>query len=246
MGLRLGLFSLRGTCRACAPMLLLTIHSRLYYMNNLDRLSACTLTIHALLHIADAIEAMGPVWAAWAFPTERGCGRIQRSVKGKRFLYSSIDKYVLQESQLAIVKLKYAFMMAELALKSKSKEKGQEVGNCTCTLPPSPSFMPHLHRHLVDIQFRRLLFSPQAFKEPLEASIRSLLIRTLAVRFKSTSAAMRDLLAQVDLSDYTDWAALRIMDGGDRIRSSSRAPLTQDGRNASWVQVRSTPHMLHL
>jgi hypothetical protein len=32
--------------------------------------------IHALLHIADAIKAMGPVWATWAFPTERACGHI--------------------------------------------------------------------------------------------------------------------------------------------------------------------------
>lgn len=92
--------------------------------------------MHALLHIADAIKAMGPVWAAWAFPTERGCGRIQRSVKGKRFLYSSIDKYVLQESQLSLVKLKFPFMKEELALQKRSQEKAQAVGNCEHPVPP--------------------------------------------------------------------------------------------------------------
>lgn len=66
----------------------------------------------------------------------------------------------------------------------------------------------------------------------------SLLERTLAVRFASTAAAIRLLLDEVDTSDFTDWAALRIMDGGDRIRSATRAPSTRDSRDASWVQVR--------
>jgi hypothetical protein len=63
-----------------------------------------------MLHIADSIEVMGPVWTNWAYPTERLCGRIQRAVKGRRFVYSSINKYVLNISQLEMVKLKYAGM----------------------------------------------------------------------------------------------------------------------------------------
>jgi hypothetical protein len=68
---------------------------------------ACTLPIHTLLHIADDIEAMGPVWAYWAFPMERFCGAIARANKSRRYPYSSINRHVLQVAQLSQIKLTY-------------------------------------------------------------------------------------------------------------------------------------------
>jgi hypothetical protein len=61
--------------------------------------------IHALLHIADAIEAVGPVWASWTFPTERWCGQAQRGVKSRRFVYASINKFVLHNAQMLQIRL---------------------------------------------------------------------------------------------------------------------------------------------
>ena len=43
----------------------------LYYKHDPNRLSACPLTIHALLHIAWGIRVAGPVWTYWAYPMER-------------------------------------------------------------------------------------------------------------------------------------------------------------------------------
>ena len=51
----------------------LELHSpwlRLYYQYKADRLPCTMLTIHALLHVADTIEVLGPVWAWWSFPIE--------------------------------------------------------------------------------------------------------------------------------------------------------------------------------
>jgi hypothetical protein len=67
----------------------------------------CTVTIHALLHIADSIEATGPVWASWAYPTERFCGHLQRAIKGRRFIWSSIDNWVLRTAQAAHIRFLY-------------------------------------------------------------------------------------------------------------------------------------------
>ncbi|KAH7903169.1 hypothetical protein BJ138DRAFT_1138781 [Hygrophoropsis aurantiaca] len=53
----------------------------IYYQHELQRLATCTLTIHALAHIADSIEDSGPVWTSWAFPMERFCGRLQAAIK---------------------------------------------------------------------------------------------------------------------------------------------------------------------
>ncbi|KAG8746735.1 hypothetical protein FRC11_012618, partial [Ceratobasidium sp. 423] len=51
-------------------------YEKLYYQNDPTQLLACTLPLHALLHIADDIENMGPVWAYWAFPMECFCGAL--------------------------------------------------------------------------------------------------------------------------------------------------------------------------
>ncbi|KAF8604901.1 hypothetical protein BDV93DRAFT_84112, partial [Ceratobasidium sp. AG-I] len=79
----------------------------LYVRNDPGRLRLCTLPIHSLLHIADDIEAMGPVWAYWAFPMERFCGFLARSSKSRRYPFSSFNRRVLQCSQLAQIKLIY-------------------------------------------------------------------------------------------------------------------------------------------
>ncbi|KAJ7028358.1 hypothetical protein C8F04DRAFT_1291327 [Mycena alexandri] len=65
-------------------------YEKLYYQYSSSRLSACPLTTHALLHIADGMEAAGPVWAYWAFLMER------------------IDGHVVATAQLSIIKVQYA------------------------------------------------------------------------------------------------------------------------------------------
>ncbi len=77
----------------------------MYYQHSPDRLSTCTLTVHALLHIPDSIEAAGPVWASWAFPMERYCGRLQPCIKSRRFPFANIDRFVLDAAQLQHIKL---------------------------------------------------------------------------------------------------------------------------------------------
>ncbi|KIM60588.1 hypothetical protein SCLCIDRAFT_123748, partial [Scleroderma citrinum Foug A] len=60
-----------------------------------------------LLHIADSINAMGPVWTSWAFPMERFCGSIQPTIKNRCFPYASISKYVTDDAHLTQVQLLY-------------------------------------------------------------------------------------------------------------------------------------------
>ncbi|KAG8769521.1 hypothetical protein FRC12_004906 [Ceratobasidium sp. 428] len=71
------------------------------------RLGACTLPLHSLLHIADDMLAMGPVWCYWAFPMERFCGSLARSQKSRRFPFSSLDRRVLEVAQLSQIKTMY-------------------------------------------------------------------------------------------------------------------------------------------
>ena len=107
----------------------------LYYQHDLQRLSACPLTIHALLHIADSILASGPVWASWAFAMERYCGALQPAIRSRRFPYTSLSHYVLDCARLTHIKLLYGLQDA-LPFKLILKEQGQIYDNCTYSLWP--------------------------------------------------------------------------------------------------------------
>ena len=77
----------------------------MYYQYSPDRLPSCPVTIHALLHIADSIEASGPMWAYWAFAMERYCGSLVPAVRSCRFPFASIDRYITEVAQLTQIKM---------------------------------------------------------------------------------------------------------------------------------------------
>ena len=79
------------------------------------------MTVHALLHIADGIDACGPVWAYWAFPMERYCGRLQRAIRSRRFPWSNLDEHVLATAQIKQVGLRYS-LEHELSFKPDPKD----------------------------------------------------------------------------------------------------------------------------
>lgn len=91
----------------------------IYYQHDPARVSTCPLTVHALLHIADSILIMGPVWCYWAFPMERFCGMISPHVRSRRFPWRSIDRFVLETSQIAQVRLLYPELERHLAFGRK-------------------------------------------------------------------------------------------------------------------------------
>ncbi|PBK74577.1 hypothetical protein ARMSODRAFT_878567, partial [Armillaria solidipes] len=68
-----------------------------------------------LLHIANSIEAMGPVWCYWAFPMEQYCGKLQPSIRSHHFPYRSLDRFVLESTQLTQLQILYK-LHDELAL----------------------------------------------------------------------------------------------------------------------------------
>jgi hypothetical protein len=112
----------------------LSDHYRLYYQHRPERLATCSSTIHALLHIADSIEAAGPVWASWAFPMERFCGGLRPAVKSRRFPYSSIDRYLVSSARLTQCQNIYN-LVHELSLRSPERDElgGRSLSE-KCTL----------------------------------------------------------------------------------------------------------------
>lgn len=108
---------------------------RLYYQHDPLRLSTCTVTVHALLHIADSIVALGPVWAYWAFPMERYCGLIRPAIKSRRHPDASLERYIVECAQLTQISLLYNLqeihMLHPRPLSSFPKKALSNIENCT-------------------------------------------------------------------------------------------------------------------
>jgi hypothetical protein len=118
---------------------------RLYYQHNPARLSACLVTIHALLHIADSIKDSGPVWTSWAFPTERFCGHLIPIIKSHRHPFANIDNYIEAAAQLNQIKIKFG-LADELALRPKRTDEAKgSFSHQSCTSSPRIQFN---HSHL--------------------------------------------------------------------------------------------------
>ena len=75
---------------------------------------------------------MGPVWAYWAFPTERYCGRLQPAIRSKRYPFANIDNYLISFAHLSQIKIIFG-LERELSLRPDKSEfpKGY-FQHCEC------------------------------------------------------------------------------------------------------------------
>jgi hypothetical protein len=105
--------------------------ARIYYQHDPERVATCPVTVHALLHVVDAILATGPVWATWSFPTERYCGKLQRAIHSRRYPFRNLDRFVLKDAALTHASLKFD-LVKDLALSKTSKDRGDRFAGCAC------------------------------------------------------------------------------------------------------------------
>ena len=115
---------------------------RFYYQGSPDRLPACPVTIHALLHIADGICTAGPIWAYWAFPMERFCGGLQRAIKSRRFPWASMNRHLVAVARLTQIKHIYNLNLSTPILSLRPNRPSElvlrqgEVALPECESPP--------------------------------------------------------------------------------------------------------------
>ncbi|PKC52968.1 hypothetical protein RhiirA1_447330, partial [Rhizophagus irregularis] len=67
------------------------VYFREYYQHNSQRLAACRIIFHYLLHVANCIKYCGPSWTHWQFPMERICGILQPLIKSRLNPYSNLS-----------------------------------------------------------------------------------------------------------------------------------------------------------
>ena len=211
---------------------------RIYYQYAPERLSACPVTIHALLHIADSIVAMGPVWCYWAFPMERYCGKLQPALRSHRFPYAALDRYVVEDAQLTQIKAVFN-VRDELSLRSPRGSVPGMYAHPSCT-HLSLITLNDFARIFIDLLIDPtcILLPPSNVTAPPKGVLNSV-CAALATRYTCTVAKARK---HVTNATIVEWGKVRRVDSeeGDTFRSSTLGKAPEDSRDATFVRVRAT------
>ncbi len=108
-----------------------------YYQYNPQRLSACLMVVHGLLHIVDDILYAGPVWTTWTFFMERFCGSLKRALRSRSHPWANLDRRALNIAHAHQLLVKYDFE-DELLPSRKDPDRASEnetmIPGCECLL----------------------------------------------------------------------------------------------------------------
>ncbi|RPD74679.1 hypothetical protein L226DRAFT_463839 [Lentinus tigrinus ALCF2SS1-7] len=80
-----------------------------YYQYDSERLSACLMVVHGLLHVADDMLFAGPVWGTWTFFMERFCGSLKRALRSRSRPWANLDRRALNIAHANQLLVKYDF-----------------------------------------------------------------------------------------------------------------------------------------
>ncbi|KAF6758291.1 hypothetical protein DFP72DRAFT_807899 [Ephemerocybe angulata] len=200
-------------------------YERIYYQDKADRLSACPVTVHALLHIAEGIIMLGPVWVYWAFAMERFCGRIGRVIRSRRFPFSNLDNQILAHAQLTQLKNTYPKLRQELSLIQR----------------PVPLTIRMFLSQPADEKYA--LVAPRQIDPHISPALFTKLAAALVTRFSPLDAEPEDLIPiqrakeLLNASTIESWGRLRRLECGDTMLASELVRReSEDRRDATFVR----------
>ncbi|CAE6417422.1 unnamed protein product, partial [Rhizoctonia solani] len=200
-------------------------YERLYYQYDENRLEACPLTIHALLHLPAYIRQTGPLWTSWAFVMERFCGHLLPAVKNRTLPYQHLDNYVQRRAQMQIVSRLYS-----LPSLAKPKVSYTYVGSEKITS----------HEKVYPAFPKVVLGRPMSTKVIIDDPLAGQLCKFFATVYER--AFDRDKI-RARIVTLVRHGSLRLADDGDRIRTAASIDMDRTGiaRDNSYVKFDLLP-----
>ncbi|KAJ7166233.1 hypothetical protein C8R46DRAFT_1219984 [Mycena filopes] len=101
-------------------------YEKYYYQYSADRLSACPLIVHGLVHVPDDILFCGPLWCTWSYWMERYCGILQAALRSRSQPWANLNKIVLHHAYLEQLGARYD--LAEELAGPKTRHNGLARG----------------------------------------------------------------------------------------------------------------------
>jgi len=208
--------------------------NRYYYQYRENRLSACPLTIHGLLHIADNIRFCGPVWTAWTFYLERYCGFLSQGLHSKRQPWSNLNKRVLHMAYLGQLAARYDLddelsspsdeIRGQLSCKERIYDKCTYASNVNMIFI-KPTDWSHLDpMSILQVPFYRQYHPSDILRKKIAGYFSSVL-----------QTPRKDIIYHLP-TIFSAWGKVRIANGGDSVRSSR---IVDQERDSSYVRVSS-------
>lgn len=109
--------------------------SRLYYQHDYQRLPACRLVFHQLLHVASAVRDFGPLPVYWSFVMERYVGILGGLVRNHSSVNQNMAQSALLMEQRRHVTTKFSLSKSEKdTLRSKASTLLSSEGRVQSTL----------------------------------------------------------------------------------------------------------------
>src|SRR5882762_1855877 len=201
----------------------------MYYQHSPDRLPTCPVTIHALLHIADSIEASGPMWAYWAFPMECYCGSLIPAIRSRRFPFPSIDRYVTEVAQLTQIKM-YHHLDDTFSFRPPKQDVAGSFSDQSCEYQV---MQQRMHNLTISTDPTYVLLPP-CDRNQLSSGLVEKIILCLSTRF---DVAMKDIRPHLRKASLIQYGKLRCLDSGDVMNASALAAVGEDRRDATYVRV---------
>lgn len=210
-------------------------YCRIFYQANPDRISTCPVTLHSLLHVADGIEAAGPVGAYWAFVMERFCGFLKRDgVRNRKKPYASLDNRVRHIAQLNVTKLRYNLVNL-LSLENPEGEGGDVFPERACQ-----HFSIFIYALTLPTDPQRVLMQPRKVMI-LDQDVQTALAKALVTRYsplRGRKIAMFTAREYVPNQAVSQWGRVQIAEGGDRMCCRAILAPGSLGRDCTYVRVR--------
>ncbi|QRV80941.1 Transposase family Tnp2 protein [Ceratobasidium sp. AG-Ba] len=198
-----------------------------YYQYKESRLSACPLTIHALLHIPFYIRHVAPVWASWTFVMERFCGYLILAVTNRVDPFPCIDNFAEQRAQLRAISQIYDIPIGRPSDRRKITTTAGDVEITSWEkvydeFPASILGRPVQRSFHVDVQLENQIidyfgpiFNPHRSPRPRRS--------------------VREIKALIDFDSLTRYGRVRIAGGGDCFRTANGDYLQRDNSFVRYV-----------
>ncbi|KAJ7266112.1 hypothetical protein C8J57DRAFT_1469942 [Mycena rebaudengoi] len=185
----------------------------IYYQYQEDRLCACPLVIHGIVHIPGDIRFCGPMWTTWTFFMERYCGFLKAGLRSKTHPWANLNNRITNYAYLEQIGARYD-LTDELAIfghRSEGSSRSEKIEEgYPLTILRTP--------------YRKIYTPDDALRRKIAGYFSSVLSKPIAQILKR----LPDIIPS--------WGKVRIL-GGDSIRSASAIKSgAMKGRDASYVR----------
>jgi hypothetical protein len=166
---------------------------------------------------------------------ERYCSFVGASVKSRRYPYANIARRLRDVAQLKIIRELYD--LHDIVQFGQARTSAEECEILSADqLPDCRSSQCALAVYAnIFLDPGRLLLTPSSIPLTVTTQIRNKIIKYLVTAFCVPAATSKQFIPPT----LKQWGRMRITGGGDLIQARGYHKLRMDGRDASFVRVRS-------